>query len=155
MRPESPLRPVAPPADPAAAAALGELAARLRADLGAALADEAAPSYEELEAYVDGRMGADEAEAFAARAADDPLLAAEVEDLVRLRDRLSRSRRPAGTRWVWAAAAALALALAGALTDGSGWRRPQVADGDVPSAEARQAIFVDSFESGDLAAWRD
>lgn len=155
MRPESRLRLVSPPADPAAAAALGELAARLRADLGAALADEAAPSYEDLEAYVDGRMGADEAAAFAARVADDPLLAAEVEDLVQLRDRLSRARRPAGTRWVWAAAAALALAVAGTLSDGSGWRRPEVAGGGEPPVEARQAIFVDSFESGDLAAWRD
>ena len=64
MRPESHLRPVPPPAD-SAAAAVRELAARLRADLDAAIAAEEAPSFEELEAYVDGRMDADEAEAFA------------------------------------------------------------------------------------------
>ncbi len=159
MRPDSHLRSEPPPADPAAAAAVRELATRLRADLDAALAAEPAPSYEELEAYVDGRMDADEAEAFDARIADDPLLAAEVEDLIRLQSRLSRARRPARVRWAWAAAAALVLTVAGTLADRMAWRQPGIQSAQNASAtaptRAAEPIFTDGFESGDAAAWQD
>jgi len=155
MRPDSHLRPVPPPADPAAAA-VHELAARLRADFDAALAAEEAPSFEELEAYVDGRMGAEEAEGFAARVEDDPLLAAEVDDLQRLRRRLSGARRPARTRWVWAAAAALLLTVATGILERTSFRHApdrRAARADAPQPAA--PIFQDGFESGDAAAWRN
>jgi len=155
MRPESHLRPVPPPADPAAAA-VRELAARLRADFEAAIAAEEAPSFEELEAYVDGRMGADEADDFAARVEDDPLLAAEVADLERLRDRLSGARRPARTRWVWAAAAALVLMVVSGVAERVGSQRAGVRSADrAPATEAPAPIFQDGFESGDAAAWQN
>ena len=148
-----------------------DLAARTR--LVAYLRDQLAqvevetPTYEELEAYVDGRLSEADAEAFATRLEDDPLLAAEVADLERLRDQLARRRGtavarpvPALPRWIWVAAAALAVAVAGTVAERSlAPHRPVVSPSSAlavtaPAAPTPSPIFVDGFESGSTAAWQ-
>lgn len=150
------------PVDPAART---RLVAHLRDQL--AQVEIEAPTYEELEAYVDGRLSPVDAEAFATRVEDDALLAAEVADLERLRDELARRRGtavarpvPALPRWIWVAAAALAVAVAGTVAERSlAPRRPVVSPSSAiasqPSAApAPPSIFVDGFESGSTAAWQ-
>jgi hypothetical protein len=155
-----------PVLQPVDLAARTRLAAHLRDQL--AQVEVEVPSYEELEAYVDGRLSPVDAEAFATRLEDDALLAAEVADLERLRDQLARRRGtavarpvPVLPRWIWVAAAALAIAVAGTVAERSlAPRRPAVspsstlADTQTPAAPERPSIFVDGFETGSTAAWQ-
>lgn len=162
MRSASHDSPVPQPVD---LAARTRLTAHLRDQL--AQVEVEAPSYEELEAYVDGRLSPADAEVFCTRLEDDPLLAAEVADLERSRDELARRRgtaearpHPALPRWMWVAAAALVVAVAGTVAERTlAPRRPVVSPSasivsQAPTAPAQPSIFIDSFESGGTAAWR-
>ncbi len=162
------MRSVHPDSDvpqPVDLAARTRLAAHLRDQL--AQVEVEAPAYEELEAYVDGRLSEADAEAFATRLEDDPLLAAEVADLERWRDQLARRRGtatarpvPALPRWIWVAAAALAVAVAGTVAERSlAPHRPVVSPSSAiaaqpPAAPASRPIFADGFEGGSTAAWQ-
>jgi len=153
-----------PVADLAArAASQAELAAALRGQLARAARWEEPPSFELLEAAVDGRLDADAAAAFAARLADDDQLRQEVADLVALRDRPTRraqpeTARPAGHRSRWlGVAAALLLALLGveAMRHRTSAPAPQgeeLAASQQPAAPGER-LFSDDFESGDAARW--
>ncbi len=148
--------------EPVDLAAQARLAAFLRGEL--AQAEVEAPSYDELEAYVDGQLDPADAEAFATRLEDDPLLAAEVADLERLRELLAR-RRGAGAappsravpRWFWAAAATLAVAVAGTVVERSLAPHRPVASPQMAAVESEgsaETIFGDGFESGGIDAWQ-
>jgi anti-sigma factor RsiW len=159
VRTVTPQTPVPEPVDPVAEA---RLAVFLRAELALAEVTEVeAPDYEELEAYVDGRLSEADAEALAARIEDDAVVAAEVADLERLRLQLAQRRgaargpRPALPRWIWAAAAALAVAVAGTVAERitaphRPVASPLIAEGAAPEPPQ---IFTDSFESGSTASW--
>ena len=153
-----------PVADLAArAASQAELAAALRGQLARAARWEEPPSYELLEAAVDGRLDADAATAFAARLADDDQLRQEVADLVALRDRPTRRAQPetarsAGHRSRWlGVAAALLLALLGVevmrhRTSAPAPQGEELAASQQPAAPGER-LFSDDFESGDAARW--
>ena len=91
-------------------AAQRRLAQAFQDDLAAAGAE--APSFEDVAAYVEGRLQGDARALFEERLASDPLLRTEVADLRELRAEMaSRGAAPAWTRW--AAAAAVIASLGG------------------------------------------
>ncbi len=139
-------------------AAQATLVGALRGPLAHAARWEAEPSYELLEAAVDGRLDRDASEALAARLADDPQLQREVADLAALRDLSAESvpparRASASSRWI-GVAAALLLALFGA--DALLHRTRQPATGSDQASAARERgekLFSDDFESGNADRW--
>jgi hypothetical protein len=92
------------------------LARSFRESLLAAEAE--APSFEDVAAYVDGRLDDDARTLFEERLHDDPLLQAEVRDLQQLRTEMAQPRRMSAAVPAWtyfAAAAVLLAAVAGLL----------------------------------------
>src|SRR5688572_1524237 len=92
------------------------LARSFRESLLAAEAE--APSFEDVAAYVDGRLDDGARTLFEERLHEDPLLQAEVRDLQQLRAEMARPRRTAAAVPAWsyfAAAAVLLAAVAGLL----------------------------------------
>jgi hypothetical protein len=80
------------------------------------VAETEAPSFEDVSAYVDGRLTGEALALFEERLSDDPLLQAEVHDLRALREEMARPRRTGVAAWPYlAAAAALLAAVAGLL----------------------------------------
>lgn len=159
MRTSSPIpfpSPGAPPSPESSRRAAAELSESFRNELAWAVVEEGEPSYEELEAAVNGTLEPEAAERLSLRADADPVLAAEIADLTRLRDRL-RPARPgiAASRTLRIAglAAALLLALVG-LDRGLG-RAPNPAPaGELSAAHpASQPLYADGFESGDASGW--
>jgi hypothetical protein len=158
MRADSILPFPAPSTSEAPKHASAELASSLRGELAWAAAQEEEPDFELLERYVHGELDAESAEALESRAAADPELAREIDDLVALRVKLSPAaatgvvRAPARrARLSWLAAALLLAALG---LDWSLERRStetRVAGAD--RAAAPQAVYADGFESGDASAW--
>lgn len=137
----------------------------VRTDLGALRPES--PSFEELEAAVDGNADPTALELLAERRLADPQLEGEVLALQELREELTRSSRPARRGLAgWLAAAALAFAAFGL------WlaERPQAPAGE-PSARALSTIDFErpadprlpaapepatdgGFESGALTGWQ-
>lgn len=111
--------------------ATDRLARTFQDSLSAAAAE--APSFEDVAAYVEGRLQGAERGLFEERMAGDPFLRAEVQDLRDLRTEMAVTRsRPAWTGL--AAAAVLVAALAGAYA----WSRrapegPETASGPAPN----------------------
>lgn len=112
---ENPTGPLRPAAEPATRLAAGAL----RADLAAAAAEAAAPTFEEALAYLEGGLDAVDRELFETRLADDPALQAELAAVAsERRALLARQAQVAAEarrqRFRWAAVAALlAVAVAG------------------------------------------
>jgi hypothetical protein len=79
------------------------------------VAETEAPSFEDVSAYVDGRLTGEALTLFEERLSDDPLLQAEVLDLRALREEMARPRRTAVPAWTYLAAAVLLAAVAGLL----------------------------------------
>jgi len=144
------------------AGVFGELLTRGRSE-------EESPSYELLEAAVDGTLDTVEAELFASRLAGDPVLQREFDDLQALRDQLRQRtgtvrtdrptavREPAHRHWMGVAAAALVLIAAGVglrldlrqrATGAAEVRRAPAA-----TEQAHEVVFVDSFEGGTTGHW--
>jgi hypothetical protein len=76
-------------------------------------AEAEAPSFEDVAAYVDGRLDGEARAAFEERLHEDPLLQAEVADLEALRREMAQPRRPAAATvpsWTYLAAAAVLVA---------------------------------------------
>jgi hypothetical protein len=120
------------------------LARSFHANLVASEAE--APSYDEVAAYVDGRLAGDARQLFEERLADDPLLRTEVQDLRELRAEMAAARTPR-TAWAgWAAAAAVLAALAGGLlwTRGARPGAPGVASAPTPGAPSALAQLEDA-----------
>ena len=113
---------------------------------GLAASEAEAPSFEEVAAYVDGRLAGDERQLFEERLADDALLRAEVQDLRELRAEMSAARAPRRSWAGWAAAAAVLAALAAGLlwTRGTEPRGPEVASAPTPAAPAATAQLEDA-----------
>src|SRR5262245_5965910 len=106
------------------------LAASFRRALEGAAAE--APDFEEVPAYVEGRLRGHERALFEERLAEDELLRAEVQDLRDLRGEMDRTR-PARVAWVgWAAAAAVILSLAAGVLWMSGPKPSERAAGHHP-----------------------
>jgi hypothetical protein len=121
---------------PEADEAASRLADAFRESLSAA--DLEAPPFEEVAAYVDGRLLGEERLLFEERLAGDPLLRAEVQDLRELREEMAQ-RRAAPSTWIgWAAAAAVVAALGAGLLSTRGREKPgpQVAQAPAPAAPA-------------------
>jgi hypothetical protein len=74
------------------------------------VAETEAPSFEDVSAYVDGRLTGEALALFEERLSDDQLLQAEVRDLRTLREEMARPRRTAVAAWTYLAAAAVLLA---------------------------------------------
>jgi anti-sigma factor RsiW len=149
----------------AASAASTELASSLRSDLAWAAVQEEEPGFELLERYVNGELDPEAAEALESRAAADPALAREIDDLVALRVKLHPATAPAVVRTrprlarlSLLAAALLVVALGldwslehRAADSRASWADSSIAGGDRASAPA--TLYADGFESGDVSAW--
>lgn len=143
-----------PEREPDADAAARRLARSFQRTLAAA--DAEAPSFEEVAAYVEGRLSGDERQLFEERLAEDALLRAEVQDLRDLRQQMGKAPA-ARTAWVgWAAAAALLAALAAGLVWTWSGAKPvdrTIADRPKPDAPAIVAQLQD--ETGRVALRAD
>lgn len=139
-------------------AAQATLVGALRGPLARAARWEAEPSYELLEAAIDGRLDRDASEALAARLADDPQLQREYADLAALRDLSAESAPPArrasvSSRWI-GVAAALLLALFGADALLHRTRQPLAGSDQASAAPSHgEKLFSDNFESGNADRW--
>ncbi len=124
--------------------------------------DEESPTYELLEAAVDGTLDPVEAERFTSRLAGDPALQREFDELLALRDQVQRSpatdrfapRTRLERRWLGFAAAAVLLAALG-IEFRQGLHQPDLDSASVAGATQRQVepVFADSFEGGTTASW--
>ena len=118
-------------------------------------AEAEAPSFEDVAAYVDGRLQGDARVLFEERLREDPLLQAEVTDLEQLRAEMARPRRPAATVPAWtylAAAAVLVAAIAGFLLT----REPRgTGSATGPVAGAAPTVAAPAGEPAVVAALHD
>jgi hypothetical protein len=102
------------------------------------LAQAESPSFDDLAAYVEGRLSAEETLELEERLADDDALRAEVEGLRELHVQMARPpvAAPGRRRWTWAALAAAAAVAALAL-----WLAPRP-DPDGPDGQAHVPLAV-------------
>ena len=104
-----------------------------------------APSFDDLAAYVEGRLDSEQRALLEERMADHPVLRQEVEDLRALRAQMARARPEQGRRWPFAALAAAAAIAAVAVIL---WRRPPL---EPPRVASRSPVVVATRKDGDLS----
>ena len=114
-------------------------------------AEAEAPSFEDVAAYVDGRLDGDARVAFEERLREDPLLQAEVADLEALRREMAQPRRAAATLPSWtylAAAAVLVAAVAGFLSTRPPRATSSATRAATPPTAAGEPAVVASLRDG-------